>query len=50
MPKLILEFETQEELDYWLGVYGDGGAESEMIEAFMEEGLEYPEIKVTKEQ
>lgn len=47
-PKLIFEFETQEELDMWYGLYFDGGGESSIMEGFSEDGKPYPEIKVTE--
>lgn len=49
MPKIIFEFNTQEELDEWYGLYSDGGGEDEIFKGFSENGIEYPEIKVTKE-
>lgn len=44
MPKLVLDFATQEELNDWQAFYFDGGGEQEMMECFAQNDQGYPDI------
>lgn len=49
MPKVIFEFPTEEDRDFWMGQYYDGNGEQEMMEAYYQFDKEYPDIKITEE-
>lgn len=48
MPKVVLEFETKEDRDKWLGAYYNSG-EQELAEYWQQDGEEMPDIKITEE-
>ena len=50
MPKLIFDFETQEELDDWYGMFLDGGGEQEIMAGYDENEMDYPAIEISEEK
>lgn len=48
-PKIVFQFNTVEERERWMASYMDGGGEDGVYEAYVVDGDEYPEIKITRE-
>ena len=50
MPKLVFEFESDDDMHTWFGYYSNGGGENSIYNGWKKnEETDYPEIKITKE-
>jgi len=49
MPKIVFEFESDDDMHTWFGYYSDGGESSIYDDWAENEETDYPEIKITNE-